>query len=66
MCDKMAISAYILGIVEKGPLLGLRVGAEEMVDRRQFFSAHKQYVRVGLMRDETNRWNVFLVGLKYW
>ena len=31
MCDKMAISAYILKIVEKDPFLRLQMRAEEMV-----------------------------------
>ena len=30
MCDKMAISAYILKIVEKDPFLRLRMRAKEM------------------------------------
>ena len=37
MCDKMAISAYILKIVEKDPFLRLQVGAKEMFNRHQFF-----------------------------
>ena len=38
MCDKMAIYAYILKIVEKDPLLWLQVSAKEMFNRHQFFS----------------------------
>ena len=38
MCDKMAISAYILKIVEKDPLLRLQMSATEMFNRHQFFS----------------------------
>ena len=34
MCDKMAISAYILKIVEKDPLLRLQMRAKEMFNRR--------------------------------
>ena len=30
MCDKMAISAYILKIVEKDPFLRLRMSVKEM------------------------------------
>ena len=30
MCDKMAISAYILKIVEMGPFLRLQMRAKEM------------------------------------
>ena len=37
MCDKMAISAYILKIVEKDPFLRLQVRAKEMFNRHQFF-----------------------------
>ena len=36
MCDKMAISVYILRIVEKGPFLRLQMRAEEMFNRHQF------------------------------
>ena len=37
MCDKMAISAYILKIVEKDPFLRLQMRANEMFNRHQFF-----------------------------
>ena len=37
MCDKMAISAYILKIVEKAPFLMLQMKAKEMFNRHQFF-----------------------------
>ena len=37
MCDKMAIYAYILKIVEKDPLLGLQMSAKEMFNHHQFF-----------------------------
>ena len=40
MCDKMAISAYILKIVEKDPLLRLQIRAKEMFNRHQFFFPH--------------------------
>ena len=33
MCDKMAISAYILKIVEKDPLLMFEMNAKEMFNR---------------------------------
>ena len=33
MCDKMAISAYILKIVEKDPFLRLQMRAKEMFNR---------------------------------
>ena len=37
MCDKMAISAYILEIVEKDPLLRLQMRAKEEFNSHQFF-----------------------------
>ena len=37
MCDKMAISAYILKIVENDPFLRLQMRAKEMFNRQQFF-----------------------------
>ena len=37
MCDKMAISAYILKIVENDPYLRLQMRAKEMFNRHQFF-----------------------------
>ena len=36
MCDKMAISAYILKIVEEDPFLRLQMRAKEMFNRHQF------------------------------
>ena len=62
----MAISAYILKIVEKDPLLRLQMRAKEMFNRHQFFSTNKQYVKIRLMHNETNRWSIFLVKTKYW
>ena len=58
MCDKMAISAYILKIVEKDPFLRLQMRAKEMFSRHQFFSTNKQYVKIKLMQNETNRWSI--------
>ena len=66
MCDKIAISAYILKIVENDPLLRLQMRAKEMFNRHQFFSSNKQYVKIKLMQNETNRWSIFLVKTKYW
>ena len=66
MCDRMAISAYILKIVEKDPFLRLQMRAKEMFNHRQFFSANRQYVKIKLMQNETNRWSIFLVKMKYW
>ena len=59
MCDKMAIYAYILKIVEKDPLLRLQMSAKEMFNRHQFFPTHKQYVKIKLIQNETNRWSIF-------
>ena len=36
MCDKIAISAYILKIVEKDSFLRLQMSAKEMFNRHQF------------------------------
>ena len=66
MCDKMAISAYILKIVKKDPFSRLPMRAKEMFNRHQFFSTNKQYVKIKLMQNETNRWSIFLVKTKYW
>ena len=66
MCDKMAIYAYILKIVEKDPLLRLQMSAKEMFNRHQFFPTHKQYVKIKLMQNETNPWSIFLVKTTYW
>ena len=61
----MAISAYMLKIVANDPLLRLQMGAKEMFNRHQFFSTHKQYVKLKLMQNERNRWSIFLVKAKY-
>ena len=61
----MAISAYILKIVEKDPFLRLQMSAKEMFNRHQFFPTHKQYVKIKLMQNEKNRWSIFLVKAKY-
>ena len=60
MCDKMAISAYILKIVKKDPFVRLQMRAKEMFNRHQRFSTNKQYVRIKLMQNETNLWSIFL------
>ena len=65
MCDKMAISAHILKIVENDPFLRLQMRAKEMFNRHQFFSRNKQYVKIKLMQNETNYWSIFLVKTKY-
>ena len=59
MCDKMAIYAYTLKIVEKDSILRLRMSAKEMFNRHQFFPTHKQYLKIKLMQNETNRWSIF-------
>ena len=61
MCDKMAISAYILKIVKKDPFLRLQMRAKEMFNRHQFFSTNKQYIKIELMQNETSRWSIILV-----
>ena len=66
MCDKMAISAYISKIVEKDSLLRLQMSAKEMFNRHQIFPTLKQYVKIKLIQNETNRWSIFLVKTKYW
>ena len=66
MCDKMAISIYILKIVENEPFLRLQMSAKEMFNRHQFFSTYKGYVKIKLMQNETNLWSIFLVKTKYW
>ena len=59
MCDKMAIYAYILKIVEKDQLLRLQMSDKEMFNRHQIFPTHKQYVKIKLMQNETNQWSIF-------
>ena len=66
MCDKMAISAYILKIVEKDPFLRLQMRARKMFNRHQFLSTNKQYVKIKLKLNKTNLWSIFLVKTKYW
>ena len=59
MCGKMAISAYILKIVENGQFLRRQTRTKEMFNRHQFFSTNKQYVKIELMQNETNLWSIF-------
>ena len=56
MCDKMAISAYILKKEERRKCLIIT----------NIFSTNKQYVKIKLMQNETNLWSNFLVKTKYW
>ena len=65
MFDKIAISAYILKIVENDPFLRLQMRAKEMFNFNQFFSTNKQYLKIKLLQNETNRWSSFLVKTKY-
>ena len=44
MCDKMAISAYILKIVKKDPFLRLQVRAKEMLIITNSFPTNEQYI----------------------
>ena len=62
----MAISAYILTMVEKDPFLRLQRRAKEMFDRHQFFLTNKQYVNIKLTQNETNLWSSVLAKTKYW
>ena len=59
MCDKMAIYAYILKIVENDQFLKLQMNAKEMFNRHHFFPTHKQYVKIKLIQNDTNRWSTF-------
>ena len=65
MCDKMAISAHILKIVENDQFFTLQMTAKEMFNRHQFFYMNKQYVKMKLTQNETNLWSSFLVKTKY-
>ena len=65
MCDKMAISAHILKIVENEPFLSFQMTAKEMFNRHQFFYTNKHYVKIKLMQNGTNLWSSFLVKTKY-
>ena len=44
MCDKMAISPYILKIAENDPFLRLQMTAKEMFNNHQFVF-HQQAIR---------------------
>ena len=65
MCNKMAISAHILKIVENDPFLRLQMRAKEMFNRHQFFYTNKRYLKIKLIQNETNLWSRFLVKTKY-
>ena len=65
MCDKTAISTYIMKITENDPFLRLQMRAIELLIVTNLFSSNKQYVEIELMQNETNRWSVFVVKAKY-
>ena len=66
MCDKMEIYAYIFKIGEKYPLLRLQMRVlRKCLIVTNIFPTHKQYVRIKLVQNETNRWSIFLVKTKY-
>ena len=64
MCDKMAISAYSLKIVEKDPRERERELRKCLIVTN--FSTNKKDEKIKLMQNETNLWNIFLVKTKYW
>ena len=66
MREKMAISAYILKIVEKDPFLRLQMRAKKISIVTNLFSTNTQYVKIKLMQNKTNRYSIFLVMTKYW
>ena len=53
------VSAYTLKIVEKDPFLRLQMRAKEEFNHHQLFSTNKQYLKIKLMQNETNRWSTF-------
>ena len=59
MRDKMTISAYIFKIVEKDLFLRLQMRAKEDFSHHQLFSTNKQYIKIKLIQNETNHWNIF-------
>ena len=59
MRDKMAISAHTMKIVEKDLFLSLQIRGKKDFNRHQLFSTNKQYIRIKLMKNETNRWSIF-------
>ena len=63
MCDKIAISGYILKIVENDPILRPQMRAMEMFNHHEFFPTNKQYIKIKLMQNETNLWSIFMVNI---
>ena len=66
MCNKMAISAYILKIVENDPFLRFQMRTKENFKSSPIFFTNKQHVKIKLMQNETNLWSNFFVKTKYW
>ena len=56
---KWQFMLIFLKIVEKDPLLRCQMSAKEMFNCHQLFPTHKQYVKIKLMQNETNRWSIF-------
>ena len=54
MCDKMVISAYILKIVENDPCLRIKLELRKCLIATNIFSTDEQYVKIKLMKNETN------------
>ena len=59
MRDKMAISAYAFEKSRKGPIF--KAGRFQS---SPVFSTNKQYVKIKLMQNETNRWSIFLSKMR--
>ena len=64
MCDKIAISAYILKIIERDPFLKLQMRAKEDFNRHQFFPKNKQYVKINPIWTESAPLRFFLHNSK--
>ena len=58
MCDKMEISAYFENS-RKGPIF--KASNESLVRFQSslFLSTNKQYVKIKLTQNKTNRWSIF-------
>ena len=67
MHDKIAISAYVLKIVEKDPFLRLQMRAkEENLIVTNFFSTNKQYVKIKLVQNDLNSLNFPTLTQIFW
>ena len=56
MCDKMAISTYIMKIAEND----FKWELQKCLIVTNLFSSNKQYVEIELMQNEINRWSIFV------